>query len=164
MQSVLSQTSQQGFVCSACRASNLSCTHTQSDSVSLWLLCLINATCRLYDILMYLLFLEETLSRSRLELLQEPERGLMTIAERATSVTLPENRSGIIPPSFRPLTHCGTISGSPAPRHLSRSVPRPALGPGSSVRLLLLPGSQGAFLATDLHHSNTLPLIVFQRS
>lgn len=134
MQSVLSQTSQQGFVCSACRASNLSCTHTQSDSVSLWLLCLINAICRLYDILMYLLFLEETLSRSRLELLQEPERGLMTIAERATSVTLPENRSGIIPPSFRPLTHCGTISGSPAPRHLSRSVPtglRSAQAPAS---------------------------------
>lgn len=117
-----------------CRAANPSCTHTQSDSVSLWLLCLIAAICRLYDILVYFLCLEETLSRSRLELLQEPERGLMTIAERATSVTLPENRNGIIPPSFRPLTHCGTISGRPAPRHLSRSVPtglRSAQAPAS---------------------------------
>ena len=44
------------------------------------------------------------------------------------SATVPENRRGIIPPSFHPLTHCGTISVSkmshPAPRHLSHSVPR----------------------------------------
>lgn len=53
----------------------------------------------------------------------EPELGLMTIAEGVRSVTLPENRNGIISPSFRPLTHCGAISGHPAPRHLSRSVP-----------------------------------------
>lgn len=43
------------------------------------------------------------------------------------SITLPENRNGIIPLSFHPLTHCGTISVSKmchrAPRHLSHSVP-----------------------------------------
>lgn len=53
------------------------------------------------------------------------QAGLATVAGEERSATPPGYRSGIIPPSFHPLTHCGTISVSKMyhPAHMQAPVP-----------------------------------------
>lgn len=76
-----------------------------------------------------------------------------TITGRSGAPHFTGNRSGIIRPSFHPLTHCGAICVSkmyrPAPRHLSPSVP-------ATVRYEP-PGFSAATAGRGNHERDTMP-------